>query len=310
MKARSYILWGTIFSGIITAVAGLISSPKHLPDFFYAISSVIVFSVIGGIWYELDSRMKKVENRVNIWIHKDRENRGKWRQLAEQLEIIVDELNKKEDPTEGQVVLNGTLEVLKYNGLSYNELRTMMELLRKCTKFRGIAIYGPGEWMDPLWFAYLIAQAAFLKGHKDTKRFFIYSKDIINSPGWNDRLRAIVDAIGQSIPAHVCIVEKVEERLKSCSELKDFLKKLYSDYNKGQNWEEPSFIPLMDIIYIEIEDKNSGKKTHKCKWRNPSKAGEVEDLLESEAQSLGEKLQPIYEELEKIAEFSSKPEVS
>lgn len=279
------------------------------------ISSLIVGSILVALALAFDflkdkieflrDDIKKISSRVDIWVHEDRQNREEWRKLAEQLEEIVKELNSIRDPIEGKIALNGAMEVLRYKGLSYAGLTNMMDYLSKCTKFRGVAIYGPGEWMDPFWFAYLIAQAALLTTPEvDAKRFFIYGRDIVASPTWHERLNAIVQAVGQSIPAYLCILERAEEELKNQSSLKIFLEKLYSDYNNGQKWEVPSFIPLMDIIYIETSNEKI------CKWRNPGKEGEPEDLKPEEAKQLGQLLEPVYEKLEKIAKIKQKPEVA
>lgn len=286
---KSPIFWGSTASGAILGITVLLSSPRQIQDFSYSISLLIIFGVIGYIWDVLHSRMIKIEDRVNLWVTDRHE-------IAKQLEKIVKLLNKAE-LIDASITLNGAEQVLQYKGLSRDALRGISNIMKKCKKFRGIAVYGPGEWMDPLWFAYLIAQAALLKKDtKDAERFFIYEENVINSIGWGERLGAIVEAIQNAFPAYLCPAQNIEKQLKEINNLQAFLTKLYKTHNENQEWVESSLLPLLDIIYMENAE---GKKF--MWWRNPGKKGQPEELNEQNAEEFAKFEQKLSDILKKNA---------
>jgi hypothetical protein len=243
----------------------------------YAFSVTVTWAALGAFAEYLMRQLNRISKRVDIWINEDKGKRREFRKLGDQIEEIVDIINMK-SATEASIVLNGTTEVLKYKGLDLLSLENTIDDLKNFWKFRGIAVYGPGEWMAPNWFSYLIAQAALLRD-KDANRAFIYDDDAITS--WMHELGAIAKTLRLTLPKeHVGVFKrrKVEELLEKYDNNKTVqksLEELYSSINSPRNWEKGvSVIQLMDIIYFESEDG----KQKKCRWRNPAKNGEIELL--------------------------------
>jgi hypothetical protein len=289
---------GLLFAVIYALLAPGINWQQGVVD----ITIVVVWFIVGYIWGVLNKNLEKINQRVNIWIHEDRMKREKWRELAEKLEDIVKELSKIKDPLEAEIALNGAKEVIKYKGLTFIEFSQILNHLQTCSKFRGIAVYGPGEWMDPFWFAYLIAQASLLKREGvDAQRFFIYPKQIVDI--WGNRLEVIGQAIGNTIPTCLCLEEGVNEKLETCcKDFINFLGSLYEKYNEGKKYTKGSFVSLMDIIYIKI---NETQKI--CKWRNPGKEGELTNLNLTEISELEKYLDSVCDKLNEIKFKEWKP---
>lgn len=267
------LLLSTIIGLLFATVYAFAKTGSRTQEIIVGVAIVIFWVVIGIIWSALKKTLEKISNRVNLWVTDRHE-------IAKQLEKLVKLLDKAE-LIDASITLNGAEQVLQYKGLSRDELRTVMNALKKCKKFRGIAVYGPGEWMDPLWFAYLIAQAALLrKDAMDVKRFFIYERNVIETPGWGERLGAIVDAIQNAFPTYLCKAEDIETSIREKTGLKDFFNELYKTYNAKQEWKGSSLLPLLDIIYIETQDDKKNMW-----WRNPGKEGRPENLCSSEVET-------------------------
>lgn len=261
---KSPIFWGSTAVGLLQGLALFLASQRSFKDSTYAISIVIFWVALGVFADYLMLELNRIAKRVDLWINGDKLKRKELRELGDTLEEIVELINQKE-ATEGRIVLNGTAEVLKFTGLDLLSLKTTKDDLQSCKKFRGIAVYGPGEWMDPMWFSYLIAQAASL-GSKDAKRAFIYDEGIIQS--WANQLQAIVETLKLSVPSNVFSTRDVENTLQNYKDyqtLRESLAELYKSINASEVSKNSSLILLMDIIYIEFADG-----TKKCTWRNPA----------------------------------------
>jgi hypothetical protein len=296
------VVFNTVVGSLLALTYGHGFSTISWQERVVQLAIFIIFVVIGTIWGFLIKNLEKINRRVNLWIHEDKRSRKIWRELAEKLEDIVEELGKLRQPLEGEIALDGAKEVLKYKGLTYEKFKEIVRSLKTCSKFIGIATYGPGEWMDPFWFTYLIVQASLLKrSDVEAKRFFIYSKEIAESFTWKERLEAIITAVGESMPTYLVFKEVVENLLDN--EFKEFLKKLYIKYNEERPWNKQSFTCLMDFIYIKISD------TLKiCKWRNPGKEGEPIDLDSVDTENFEKYIDNICRKLEDKAFLKRSPQ--